>query len=370
MSKQNIIAVVVIIAIVGMVSALEVIKPKRAQSESALLSLSSSERALVKEASFEPAKEITTPNGFINSPRAGLDQNEPFTLANYIGKKVILIEFWTYSCINCQRVIPYLNEWHKKYEDDGLLVVGIHTPEFEFEKDLENVKRAVEKYDVEWPVVLDNDYSTWTAYKNRYWPRKYLIDIDGYVVYDHIGEGAYDETEEKIIELLNERKQVLLEEGEVMVKGGEPEGIQSVDFRQVGTPETYLGSARIQYLINLPNHSCLTGSCSYSFSNLEEFQGYELMGAWKLDEEYAMLESETGALRIAFTASKVNLVAGAPTGSEVRATILLDGEEIGTVTFTDEHDLYNLIDLDEYGTHQLEIQFEDPGISVFAFTFG
>jgi len=241
------------------------------------------------------------------------------------------------------------------------------------------VLKATEKYAVSYPVVLDNDYSTWTAYKNRYWPRKYLIDIDGYIVYNHIGEGGYGETEEKIVELLNERKQVLGEEGSVFVKAGEPTGTQDVDFEQVATPETYLGAARIQYLINLPNVSCLSGSCTYSFSNMKDFRGYELMGAWKLDDETASLESDTGALRITFTASKVNLVAGSDT--PVRARILVDGKPVdslssgsdvenGIVTFT-EHDLYNLVDLNgTYESHILEIQFLDPGISAFAFTFG
>jgi len=369
MNNKTIIAIVAIIVIVGVIGTLENLKPKRTTGATVQdIQLDHNVRTGEKSRLYEVAKEITTPDGFINYPKAGTDQNEAFSLADLIGKKVVLIEFWTYSCINCQRVIPFLNDWYKKYEDDGLVIVGIHTPEFEFEKDFNNVKRAAEKYSVAWPIVLDNDYSTWTAYKNRYWPRKYLIDIDGYVVYDHIGEGAYDETEEKIVELLNERKQVLGEEGQVFVKDGEPEEAQRVDASKIGTPETYLGSARIQYLINLPNQSCLSGSCTYSFSNMEDFQGYELMGAWKLDAETATLESSAGAIRMAFTASKVNLVAGSD--SPVRAKVFVDGKETKTVTFN-EHDLYNLVDLgDEYGTHILEIRFLDPGISAFAFTFG
>lgn len=371
MNKQTITTLIVIVAVVGVIGVLEFLKPEKAHVAVQNIELDNNARTAEKATKYDVAKEITTPDGFINYPAAGVGENEPFKLADFIGKKVILVEFWTYSCINCQRVIPYLNEWYDKYNDDGLVIVGIHTPEFDFEKDFDNVKRAVEKYGIEWPVVLDNDYSTWTAYQNRYWPRKYLIDIDGYIVYDHIGEGGYDETEQKIVELLNERKQVLGESGIVNVKGGKPQNAQDIDASRIGTPETYLGSARIQYLINLPNRSCLEGSCTYSFSNLDDFKGYELMGAWKLDEETATLESETGALRIAFTASKVNLVAGAPEGKTVRAKILVDGKEVNTVTFTDEHDLYNLVDLQgKYESHILEIQFLDPGISAFAFTFG
>lgn len=370
-NKQTLLAVGVIALIVVVIGVAEFARPNMGSSaESVSVSLSDSERAREKSQKYEEAREVSTPDGFINYPKTGLDQNEPFTLAEHIGEKVILIEFWTYSCINCQRVIPYLNAWDAKYRDDGLLIVGIHTPEFEFEKNIDNVKRAVEKYGVTWPVVLDNDYSTWRAYKNRYWPRKYLIDIDGYVVYDHIGEGAYIDTENKIVELLNERKMVLVEEGEVTVEEGTPEGTQDVDFEKVRTPETYLGASRIRFIQNLPRTTCLEGSCEYSFTDSQNLEGYELEGTWRINPEEAVLESNTGALRISFNASKVNLVAGAPEGKEVKAKIVLDGKEIGEVVFT-EHDLYNLVDLEgEYGSHILEIQFLDDGISAFAFTFG
>ena len=364
-SKQTVIGIVVVVLIVAVLGTIEYIKPEslasRASSSVATeVTVSDSERTAEKNKKYEVAKEITTPDGFLNT--------EPFTLSDAIGKKVILIEFWTYSCINCLRVIPYINAWDAKYRDDGLLIIGIHTPEFEFEKDIENVKRAVEKYGVTWPVVLDNDYSTWTAYKNRYWPRKYLIDIDGYIVYDHIGEGAYEETETKIVELLNERKLVLGEEGNIAVKGGEVDIFQDIDASKPRSPETYLGSERVEYLKNLPSNLCLSGGCDYTFSGGNP-QGYELSGKWKTDSESTTLESETGALRMEFTASKVNLVAGQGE-APVRAKILVDGKEIKQITFT-EHDLYNLVDLDgQHGTHLLEIQFLDPGVSAFAFTFG
>src|SRR3990167_6793967 len=120
-------------------------------------------------------------------------------------KKVVLLDIWTYSCINCQRTIPYLNEWYKEYEDEGPVIIGLHTPEFSFEKVQENVEKAVKDFGIKYPVVLDNDFSTWQAYKNQYWPRKYLIDIDGYIVYDHAGEGQYKETEVAIQKALRER---------------------------------------------------------------------------------------------------------------------------------------------------------------------
>lgn len=147
--------------------------------------------------------EIINPSGFVNT------NDTPVTLAEYVGKQVILLNIMTYSCINCQRTFPYLNTWYETYKDEGLVIIGIHTPEFAYEKDKGNVEKAMKEFGITFPVVLDNEYATWNALGNRYWPRKYLIDIHGNVVYDHIGEGAYDETEQKIKELLQERKEVL-----------------------------------------------------------------------------------------------------------------------------------------------------------------
>ncbi len=151
-----------------------------------------------KEAGHQPAVEIVDPTGFINV-------SSTFKLSSLIGKHVVLLEFWTYSCINCVHTLPYITSWYQKYKDQGLVVVGVHTPEFAFEKDINNVQAAVQKYGIQYPVVLDNNMSTWNAYGNLYWPHEYLIDIAGYIVYDHIGEGAYDETEAVIQKLLQER---------------------------------------------------------------------------------------------------------------------------------------------------------------------
>ncbi len=140
------------------------------------------------------AKELVSPTGFINT--------EPFKIADLVGKKVILVDFWTYSCTNCQHVIPHLNDWYAKYKDKGLEIVSIHSPEFEYEKNRENVVDAVTKFGIKYPVVIDNQFGTWNAYQNKFWPRMYLIDLNGNIVGDHIGEGNYDETEGKIKELL------------------------------------------------------------------------------------------------------------------------------------------------------------------------
>ena len=152
-----------------------------------------------KSSKYKIAPDLSSVDGYINT------DNLPITISQYKGKKVVLLSIWTYSCINCQRTLPYLNSWYTKYEDKGLVIIGLHTPEFAFEKVQKNVEDAVKKYDINYPVVLDNDFSTWNAYENRYWPRKYLIDIDGFIVYDHAGEGDYDVTEKAIQQALLER---------------------------------------------------------------------------------------------------------------------------------------------------------------------
>lgn len=189
---------------------------------------------------FEPARELVGIAGYINV--------DNITLAEHIGKDVILIDFWTYSCINCQRTLPYLTAWYAKYRDRGLVIIGVHTPEFEFEKKHENVLAAAEKFGVAYPVVQDNDYATWQAYRNRYWPRKYLIDIDGFIVYDHIGEGAYAETERIIQELLRERTAALGLEGEMPAELVKPVALPPPAFPV--SPETYFGAKRNSLLGN------------------------------------------------------------------------------------------------------------------------
>ena len=150
----------------------------------------------IDKSQFKKAKNFTKISEYINTKPISLDD---------LKDKVVLVDFWTYSCINCIRTIPHLNEWYDKYSDKGLVIVGIHTPEFNFEKDSNNVKSAVQKFGIKYPVLQDNDKETWDEYDNRYWPRKYLVDDEGYIRYDHIGEGAYNETEKVIQTLLSER---------------------------------------------------------------------------------------------------------------------------------------------------------------------
>ena len=171
-------------------------KPDKQQTQNVDKSVTESERLAAKEKKFDRAAEITGPTGYINT--------DGISLESLRGKKVVLLEFWTYTCYNCQNAQPYISGFHDKYAADGLQVIGVHSPEFEFEKDYNNVAAAVQKAGIQYPVVLDNNYATWNAYNNLYWPAWYLIDSDGFIRYKHFGEGAYGETEKKIQELLKE----------------------------------------------------------------------------------------------------------------------------------------------------------------------
>ncbi|MDP2676787.1 MAG: redoxin domain-containing protein [bacterium] len=397
-SKNTIFSIVVLVLVAGAIFYLESRKidaPSSSSGNQNVVIMNEGERVAEKEKQFEPAKEISTPDGFINTPSThsintqggeqsrttGSGQAGPITISELIGKKIILVDFWTYSCINCQRTTPYLNSWHEKYADEGLVILGIHTPEFEFEKDIENVQRAVEKFGIQYPVILDNDYSTWQSYKNRYWPRKYLIDIDGFIVYDHIGEGAYEETEKKIVELLNEKNLVLGMDA-VFLNENPPADTQNVDFGKVQSPEMYFGHSRLQHIANTFLRSCLDAVCDFDAEeDGVELNTFRLGGSWQINSEEAVLKSNEGAIVLGFSASKVNLVAGALDGA-VEAEIYLDGKRVdasnrgadadenGIVHFGG-HDLYNLIDLQgEYGEHVLWIMFKRPGVGAFAFTFG
>jgi thiol-disulfide isomerase/thioredoxin len=165
--------------------------------------LPSVKKPVAEEASLKRYVEFVNPSGFVNT------SGKEIAMSDYVGRDIILVEVMTYSCINCQRTFPFMNSWYEKYKDKGLTVIGLHTPEFSYEKKKQNVEDAMKQFGIEFPVVLDNNYETWNAYGNRFWPRRYLIDFEGNIVFDHIGEGKYKETEEKILELLAERKRIL-----------------------------------------------------------------------------------------------------------------------------------------------------------------
>lgn len=318
----------------------------------------------------EPYKEIVNPSGFVNT--------ESITLAELVGEKVILLDIMTYSCINCQRTFPYVNQWYDKYRDKGLEIVGIHTPEFKFEEDIENVREAMERHGIKFPVVLDNDYETWNAYANRWWPRKFLIDIHGNIVYDHIGEGAYQQTEEKIQELLQERAEFLGQEVEITTEITRPDNAEFVAARSPRSPETYFGTLRNQYRGEILRRE----GDVITFAEPTDIQDGQLylVGDWIVTGEYAEAASSDSKIVYKYTAQKVFLVMESDVGP-VRAEILLDGErvdantggvhvEAGFVTVENEQ-LYRLIE-EEGGWHAgvIEIKPEKPGLRAYAFTFG
>ena len=314
-----------------------------------------------------PYVEIVNPSGFVNS--------DGITIGELVGKKVIMVDFLTYSCINCQRTFPYMNAWYEKYKDEGLEIVGIHTPEFAFEKDIDNVKEAMKKFGIKYPIVLDNDYSTWQAYKNQYWPRKYLIDIHGNVVYDHIGEGAYEETEAKIVELLKERKEVLGESsldisGDSVVSTITPTKVSSL------SPETYFGSLRNEYLANGPVNK--TGEQFYVLPKTYELNRLYLGGSWNIQGEYGKSITTDSVVVYKYNAKEVYIVAQA--SKDVVVEVRQDGKLVNESKGEDvdssgklkvrESRLYKLINNNEAGEHTLELKINGSDLEFFAFTFG
>lgn len=311
-----------------------------------------------KNRKYKLAPELVSPDGFINT------EGKPITLAELRGKKVVLLDIWTYSCINCQRTLPYINDWYAKYKDQGLEIVGVHTPEFAFEKKYENVQDATEKFGVKYPVVLDNNYQTWNALGNRYWPRKYLIDIDGYIIYNHIGEGEYENTEKMIQKALAERNAKLGILSDMPKETSSPENIISVNPSKVGSPEIYFGSSRNERLAN--GRPRVSGEQTFTLPPSILLNGLYLDGNWDITPEYS--ESK-GVSKIVFKyiAKNVYFVAGSEDGVEVE--IYNDGKLIKNATIRDEG-LYNLVENADYGEHLLEIRIKDAGLQAFTFTFG
>jgi len=324
--------------------------------------------------STTPAPEITSPDGFINTG------GEPITFSQFKGKKVVLVDFWTYSCINCQRTIPYLNAWYDKYAADGLEIVGIHTPEFSFEKVQKNVESAVAQYGIKYPVVLDNEYGTWNAFGNQFWPREYLIDIHGNIVYDHTGEGNYDETESAIRAALADRAKVL-GLGGMPATSTAAENVDAVAITPnlIASPETYFGSARNQFLAN--GSIGQSGLQSLTIPKDIQLNSLNLGGTWNFFPEYAENSGET-KISYKWSAKNMYFVASAKDPSKpVAMKVLIDGHAPGGEAGADvsaagtlmigESRLYHLIGENSYGTHTVEIYIPAGAtIDAFTFTFG
>jgi cytochrome c biogenesis protein CcdA/thiol-disulfide isomerase/thioredoxin len=297
--------------------------------------------------------------------------SEPLTREALQGK-VVLVDFWTYSCINCLRTLPYLIQWYQHYQDQGLVILGIHTPEFAFEKDLRNVEKAVSSLGVRYPVALDNDYGTWRNFNNQYWPAHFLIDAQGRIRYQHFGEGEYERTEAAIQSLLREKG--------AAVKLAEREKIPNpVDFSRINSPETYVGYKRMSGFQS-PESLKPDQTQDYSLARIQALNTWSLAGPWKIEEERAINQAPHAKLRFQFEAQRLNLVM-APSSGVIHAIVRIDGKladattagkdvKDGTVVI-DAARLYELLDLRELkGSHLFEIEFLEPDAQVFAFTFG
>jgi cytochrome c biogenesis protein CcdA/thiol-disulfide isomerase/thioredoxin len=305
------------------------------------------------------APEFTDTEDWFNTPG-----DKPLTMKGLRGK-VVLIDFWTYSCINCIRTLPYLNAWNKRYAKDGLVIVGVHTPEFPFEREASNVEEAIKTEGIEYPVVQDNEMGTWDAYENLYWPAEYFVDAKGQVRYAHFGEGEYEEKEQVIRELLEEA-------GHAPGKGlADAHGMAAEEG--VTTPESYLGAERAG---NFTNGTIKLGVHDYTLETPDSGQ-LSYGGEWKIEDQ-PVTAGKGAKLALNFGARRVYLVLGSP-GKPRRMKVLLDGKPIapaddgkdvhnGYVTVTNQR-LYNLVELPKVEHHVLELVPEE-GVQGYAFTFG
>jgi len=290
--------------------------------------------------------------------------------------KVILYDIWTYSCINCVRTLPYITAWSDKYSDQGFLVIGIHSPEFEFEKNPENVQMAVDKHGINYPVVLDNDMETWKAFENRYWPRKYIADHEGYIRYDHIGEGGYKETEKVIQQLLKERQTSL---GIQMASASVLVDIEEFEHTMFRTPELYFGYTFAQNRNQLGSEEGFQPGkiVTYTDDTDIDLHKFYLTGDWKNHKDSMELISETGTIKVLYNAKEVNIV----TDSDAKLEIFLDGKPLdvkysgkdiptGNSLIVLDPNLYNIISSENSASHLMEININGKGLQMFTFTFG
>ncbi|MDH3678169.1 MAG: redoxin domain-containing protein [Nitrosopumilus sp.] len=300
----------------------------------------------------------------------------PDKLASEMDGKVVLYDIWTYSCINCIRTLPYISAWNDKYSDEGLLIIGIHSPEFEFEKDKENVELAIAKHGITYPVVMDNDWETWKAFENRYWPRKYVADHEGYIRYDHIGEGAYQDTEKIIQQLLEERSSSL---GLQIASAESLVDIEEFEHTSFRTPELYFGYNLAQGRNQLGSSEGFNQNkiTTYREPDSLDLHKFYLVGDWANLEDSMRLESDSGSIKVLYHAKEVNIV----TANNAEMEIFLDGmplnenysgtdiESNNKITVS-EPDLYNIISSQKSATHELEIKINQKGFEIYTFTFG
>jgi len=349
-------------------------------SQFTFLSTARTEQKLIANLADQPG--ITKVNEMISMPPlTGATQwfNSKPLSSDMLRGKVILVDFWTYSCINCLRTLPYLKAWDEKYRDQGLVIIGVHAPEFAFEKDPHNVEQAIHDLGITYPVALDNQYSIWNAFSNKYWPAHYLIDANGKMRHQHFGEGAYQETEQMIQTLLKESHQGDLPTGSQLVQvTGTGATASSTDLEH--SPETYLGFARQQNFAS-PEAITKDAAVHYSVPNSLKLNQWGLTGKWQISAESAQLQNAGGAISFRFQGRDLHLVLGSRDNFPVRFRVTLDGATPGADHGSDidaqgngvvnQQRLYQLIRQSrKVAAHTFRIEFLDANTEAFAFTFG
>ena len=301
----------------------------------------------------------------------------PLTAAALKGK-VVLVDFWTYSCINCLRAIPYVRAWAEKYKDQGLVVIGVHAPEFAFEKQVGNVKTAVADLKIDYPVAIDNDYAIWRAFNNQYWPAHYFIDAQGHIRHHHFGEGDYAGSERVIQQLLAEAGKTSIAADVVDVKATGAEA--AADEPDVKSPETYVGAERAENFVS-PGGAVVGTPHTYE-PGMPRLNEWGLKGDWTVGNEQAALNGPDGRIVYRFHARDLHLVLGpGADGKPVRFQVTIDGAAPGDSHGADTDGdgrgsvtgqrLYQLVRQgSSVADHTFEITFLDPGVQAFAFTFG
>ena len=349
----------------------------------------------------EATSQSKVAKGPVAPELAGIEAwiNSQPTMIDDLRGKVVLVDFWTYTCVNCIRTFPYLKIWHAKYVDDGLVILGVHAPEFDFEKKLENVQNAVALYGIGWGVALDNDFATWRAYRNQFWPAKYLIDKDGVIRYTHFGEGAYDETELKIRELLEETGADLSRLDAALPSA------QSIDPFYLDNPsarltrELYAGWDRgypdrrfgTGYVAPPEYYAAPDQVVSYEDPGRHRSHQIYLQGPWYNGEESLTHARETtdfeDYILLNFSAKSVNVVIE-PQGQgtePLKVLVTLDGEYLTdsnkgedvvveedgrSYLYVDRPKMYAVIEAPSYGAYQLKLSPNSADFAIFAFTFG
>jgi cytochrome c biogenesis protein CcdA/thiol-disulfide isomerase/thioredoxin len=319
---------------------------------------------------------LPTLNGavqWLNSP--------PLTVQDLRGK-VVLVDFWTYSCINCLRSLPYVKAWAQKYKDQGLVVIGVHAPEFAFERNIDNVKKAVHDLGVDYPVAIDNNYAIWRALNNQYWPAHYFVDAKGQIRYHHFGEGDYAESEKVIQQLLAEAGHASASKVALGIAGTSAQGVQAAaDNADMQSGETYIGYERAENFAS-PGGEAEDKVHTYSAPSQPAVNDWGLAGTWKVGAEHATLAAASGRIVYRFHARDLHLVLGpGQDGKPVRFRVSVDGAAPGAAHGTDvaadgsgtvtEQRLYQLVrQTGDVADHTFSIEFLDPGVQAYAFTFG